>query len=173
MSLGEEIRNAEEVGIQTVCEEYMASLERAAHTSATYLTGQWALGAFLQTIIIDPFKCKDYSQVYMNRRRTLESHGRPSPLRSILVPGQVLLFHRFFVTRKDYFGLGPSTTAVGDKVFVLFGCATPYLLRSEGDHHVVVGWCYLHGAMVGEAIHQMNNGELKEEEILLSKVAQK
>ena len=48
-------------------------------------------------------------------------------------------------------GLGPARARCGDHICLLMGCDIPVLLRSEGDHYVLVGEAYVHGFMQGEA----------------------
>jgi Heterokaryon incompatibility protein (HET) len=60
---------------------------------------------------------------------------------------------RFFVTHRKYVGIGPSTTQVGDCVFILNGGGVPFLLRPEDESkgaYRFVGECYVHGLMNGE-----------------------
>ncbi len=55
-------------------------------------------------------------------------------------------------TREGYIGLAPPKALPGDHVCVLLGCATPLLLRPVPNHQFrVVGECYVHGLMDGEA----------------------
>ncbi|PKK41355.1 hypothetical protein CI102_14836 [Trichoderma harzianum] len=49
--------------------------------------------------------------------------------------------------------LVPSTTLVGDLITVLDGCQVPIVLRQFGASFRVVGDCYVHGIMYGEAIN--------------------
>jgi hypothetical protein len=73
------------------------------------------------------------------------------------------IYRRLFITEKGYLGLGPSGTEIGNLVCILFGGDTPYILRRNIDHYNLIGECYLHGMMQGEAIGQMEAGELTEE----------
>jgi hypothetical protein len=69
---------------------------------------------------------------------------------------------KFFRTKGGYMGLGPKGMRVGDIVFVLDGGNTPFLLRPKGqriipeqdarDIYELVGDCYVHGIMDGEAV---------------------
>jgi len=59
---------------------------------------------------------------------------------------------RFFTTMSGYVGIGPNTCQPGDKVVILFGCASPLVLRSIGSRYQLVGECYVHGIMHGEAV---------------------
>jgi len=69
---------------------------------------------------------------------------------------------RFFLTEQGYMGLGPTNMQIGDAVYVLCGGNTPFLLRSAGakfvpdvgqrECQILVGDCYVHGIMDGEAM---------------------
>ncbi|KAH8732591.1 hypothetical protein GQ44DRAFT_697855 [Phaeosphaeriaceae sp. PMI808] len=65
---------------------------------------------------------------------------------------------KLFMTTKGYMGLAPEGCEVGDKVTILLGGTTPFMLRplmskfSFGQHYALVGDCYVHGCMDGEMI---------------------
>ena len=54
-------------------------------------------------------------------------------------------------TAKGYLAAVPSTAKVGDCIAVLAGGRFPFVLRPIGDHYRLVGHCYVHGIMNGEA----------------------
>ncbi|KAK4220765.1 heterokaryon incompatibility protein-domain-containing protein [Podospora fimiseda] len=61
------------------------------------------------------------------------------------------------VSEKGYFASAPPKSAVGDEVWILKGCRLPILLRSNdepeyGGQYRLVGACYVHGIMNGEAL---------------------
>jgi hypothetical protein len=74
---------------------------------------------------------------------------------------------QFFITSDRRFGLAPYDAQKDDIVCVLLGYGCPVTLRPEGDHYLVVGETYLYGYMRGEAINEMSEGILKEEEFVL------
>lgn len=60
---------------------------------------------------------------------------------------------RFYRTVAGRFGWAPDCAEAGDEICVLYGGPVPFLLRPDGaGHHEVVGDCYLHGFMDGEAM---------------------
>jgi Heterokaryon incompatibility protein (HET) len=65
-------------------------------------------------------------------------------------------FRRFFTTDQGYIGLGPMGIKPGDNACVLLGGKIPYVLREKGTNFELLGECYLHGVMKGEAL-QMEN----------------
>ncbi|KAM5343075.1 hypothetical protein ACJ41O_014041 [Fusarium nematophilum] len=76
----------------------------------------------------------------------------------------VTRYRRFAVTAGGYFVLGPDIMQQGDVVVVLYGGRTPFLLRrTQGGAWILVGECYVHGLMDGEALE----GGLMEEEFVI------
>ncbi|MCJ1460505.1 hypothetical protein MMC28_010887 [Mycoblastus sanguinarius] len=59
---------------------------------------------------------------------------------------------RFFTTIGGYMGLGHPRMQPGDKVCVFMGGAVPWVIRQEGEEYVLIGECYVHGLMDGEAM---------------------
>ncbi|KAF1965068.1 HET-domain-containing protein [Bimuria novae-zelandiae CBS 107.79] len=68
----------------------------------------------------------------------------------------------FAKTRAGYFVLGPAAMEPGDVVCVLFGCKVPFCLRPTGKYYLLVGECYVHGLMNGEAIEMLSQRKLQE-----------
>ena len=44
----------------------------------------------------------------------------------------------------------------GDIVWILFGSQFPMILRPEDGHFFLVGHCYVHGMMDGEALEEVD-----------------
>ena len=64
-----------------------------------------------------------------------------------------LQFRTLFVTQTGYIGLGPLTMQPTDMVCVLLGCSVPVVIRREApNRYALVGECYMHGIMDGEAL---------------------
>ncbi|KAG4442435.1 hypothetical protein IFR05_002081 [Cadophora sp. M221] len=63
-------------------------------------------------------------------------------------------YTNFFVTREGYLGLGPARMEPRDRICLLYGCDVPVVLRWEGLRNVLVGQCYVAGAMFGEAFER-------------------
>jgi len=72
------------------------------------------------------------------------------------------LWRRFCVTENGRMGFVPPLADVGDMICVIYGMQAPLVLRrTSGDslgeaEHKLLGECYIHGAMDGEA---MTGGE--------------
>ncbi|CAH0057098.1 unnamed protein product [Clonostachys solani] len=61
-----------------------------------------------------------------------------------------------FITSQGYIGQAPQSVGIGrsegDKVVLIAGCHVPFILRPQAEgRYSVVGDCYLHGIMDGEA----------------------
>ncbi|EHK21833.1 uncharacterized protein TRIVIDRAFT_222685 [Trichoderma virens Gv29-8] len=74
----------------------------------------------------------------------------------------------FARTSSVYYVLGPVVIEKGDVVCVLFGGRLLFCLRSIGNRYLLVGECYTHGLMEGEALGIMARGKLSEKEFEIS-----
>lgn len=75
---------------------------------------------------------------------------------------------RLMVTLNGSIGLVPIDAQRGDIVCLLLGCNVPLVLRAaENQHYNVVGNCYLHGIMDGEAMEWLKGAQSCIEEIIL------
>ena len=59
---------------------------------------------------------------------------------------------RFCSTTDGRIGLVPRSAAAGDVICVLYGGRVPYVLRPCKDGYTLIGECYIHGLMDGEAM---------------------
>ncbi len=57
-----------------------------------------------------------------------------------------------FVTEGGYLVLGPRNAVLDDVVCILYGGIVPFILRKQGEQYELVGECYTHGIMDGEAM---------------------
>ncbi|KAK0718741.1 heterokaryon incompatibility protein-domain-containing protein [Apiosordaria backusii] len=86
--------------------------------------------------------------------------------------GRAIGGRRFCGTKAGRFGIVPTLSRVGDSIVIIWGTATPFVMRSgtqhrsllsiepnqqrpmvgswEGDEHVLIGSCYMNGVMLGE-----------------------
>ena len=62
------------------------------------------------------------------------------------------LGRHFFASKKGYMGVAPLMAEVGDMICILYGAQVPFLLRPRDDHYLLVGDCYVHGIMEGQAM---------------------
>lgn len=85
-------------------------------------------------------------QVYFNGQYT--STARIEDALKVWTPHR-----RFCITTEGRLALVPDHAAPGDTIAVLFGSEVPYCLRLQEDGtYTVIGECYLHGMMHGEAL---------------------
>ena len=67
-------------------------------------------------------------------------------------------YHKFFITKGGYIGLGPPGMDKNDVVCVLLGGHVPFLLRERVGNddgrkrYTLVGECYVHGFVNGEGL---------------------
>ncbi|TVY17426.1 Heterokaryon incompatibility protein 6, OR allele [Lachnellula arida] len=99
----------------------------------------------------------------LNTNEIKNLKGAPSTMVMFLERVQQVVWNRrFFLMNskgrdgKALYGLGPHTAVSGDIVCILFGCSVPVLLRkanlTHGEFYTLVGECYVHGMMDGEAL---------------------
>ena len=75
---------------------------------------------------------------------------------------------RLMMTMDGMLGFVPHDAQQGDSVFLLLGCNVPIILRDVGNrHHKVVGGCYLHGILEGEAMKRVEAGQGNIKEVIL------
>lgn len=77
---------------------------------------------------------------------------------------------RLITTNKGRIGMAPCRVRKGDQVCVLLGCSMPLILRQSKveSQYGVIGECYLHRFMNGEALEELDSGKLKIKEFQLS-----
>ncbi len=68
----------------------------------------------------------------------------------------------FARTRRGYYVLGPAALEPGDVACVMFGSKVPFCFRPMGKRHLLVGECYVHGLMKGEAMDMLAQNKLHE-----------
>jgi hypothetical protein len=60
---------------------------------------------------------------------------------------------RFCRTDKRYLGWTNAASQIGDIICIFLGAEVPYVLRPDGEgFYKLVGECYIHGVMEGEAL---------------------
>lgn len=62
---------------------------------------------------------------------------------------------RLFLTQDlSLYGIGTQEMTIGDLIYILYGCSVPVILRRiEGsDEYKLVGECYVHNMMDGQAL---------------------
>ncbi|KAH7417920.1 heterokaryon incompatibility protein-domain-containing protein [Cadophora sp. MPI-SDFR-AT-0126] len=75
-----------------------------------------------------------------------------------------VLHRQLMISKKGYIGLGPVPARQGDLICVLYGCSVPVILRKVDKHYILVGECYVHGLMDGEALDLLAIGKATEKD---------
>ncbi|KIW45228.1 uncharacterized protein PV06_03630 [Exophiala oligosperma] len=70
---------------------------------------------------------------------------------------------KFARTDSGYYVLGPEVMEETDIICVLFGGKMPFCLRPWNSHYLLVGECYVHGLMDGEAMEMLRQGLIPQE----------
>ena len=73
----------------------------------------------------------------------------------------VSLERKLMRTSKDYLGLAPADSKEGDIIAILKGRRVPFVMRSRGGPWELIGGCYLHGVMHGEAFDEDSCSEVR------------
>lgn len=79
---------------------------------------------------------------------------------SVYIIAQSMCFT--MTVRRGLYVLAPTAVKEGDVLCVLFGGATPHILRRHGSSWLLVGECFVHGMMFGEGIEMLERGEVEE-----------
>ncbi|KAK3349692.1 hypothetical protein B0T25DRAFT_610595 [Lasiosphaeria hispida] len=58
----------------------------------------------------------------------------------------------FCFTKSGHVGLVPGAAITGDQISLVHGGGVPFLLRRDGQSYRLIGECYVHGIMHGEAL---------------------
>jgi hypothetical protein len=111
--------------------------------SHTYIGGGNRLEAFRRTITADQDLIGQRVKIDEDLFDPVDSRGKSSQYLQILYSSKVrdaeravylrTSRQRFFVTGNGYFGIGPSRTEIGDRVFILSGCSVPVILRKKSS----------------------------------------
>jgi hypothetical protein len=100
-------------------------------------------------------------------RLIYEKEGESSLVVDFLERVQSIIWNRKFLVSKDHgwIGLVPMATQVDDIICIFYGCSVPVVLRSydrTAGLFQLVGECYVHGMMDGEAMETAH--EYRQEE---------
>ncbi|KAK4189078.1 heterokaryon incompatibility protein-domain-containing protein [Podospora australis] len=127
----------------------------------------------LESGILQRFKAAAMAVAFEPITSSIDSQVVEDVQPAIMELGRTISGHRFCVTTNGAFGLVPERSCVGDDVVIIWGSSTPFIMRSgarhrelvnaepgqhrplcgelQGDENVLMGSCYVHGLMLGEA----------------------
>lgn len=128
-----------------------AAFEHRAPNRSAYLSGRVVLER------VYPHKRREIRSLLPTQSGSSASSWSWVQVARVLAPGR-----RFAITTEGHFVLTPPQTKKHDVLCVLFGGATPYVLRKCGDHYRFVGEAFAYGFMAGEAIAMLEDGLLTE-----------
>lgn len=150
--------------------------ERMAYDLRTYSTGEKVENVFIQTLIgrvkLEPEIPSDELPLYYKAWRRYwavvhRQHGKYIAFSHMelsiedlaratyIMKGQQQAAYgrRFFTTKNGYMGLSPSLARIGDKIVILLGGKTPFILRKTGKKgYRFIGECFVHGIMTGKGL---------------------
>ncbi|KAF4632226.1 hypothetical protein G7Y89_g5909 [Cudoniella acicularis] len=94
-----------------------------------------------------------YNKMPHESRVILSNYWKTAAAFSNRLSNAVLCF-----TKKGYVGLCPGDTVVDDEICLLHGGRVPFVIRKrDREAYTLVGECYIHGLMHGEAIKMNSN----------------
>ena len=169
------VQYSEKIGLfddfyQTMISELLLKLAKNDIQPISYVGGGSLLAAYCHTLVAGEFaelygpprkfwprfqQSLDFvSAVLQPARQPLPEIGDGTDVSRFLEEAHIFLVNRSFVkTREGYIGLAPPNAMPGDHVCVLLGSNMPMLLRPAlSNQFEVVGECYVHGLMNGEAL---------------------
>jgi hypothetical protein len=77
-------------------------------------------------------------------------------------------WRRLLITVEGKLGAGPPAMRPGDKIFVVLGSKVPLVLRpAEMGFYQLIGCCYLHGTMDGEAMRHAKQKDSRLEDVTI------
>jgi hypothetical protein len=147
------------------------------HPNSPYFNGETIMEAYNHTLAADIGRQNMDSDSKLSRGFAIDwelverevAHMTPAERRRkswMLVDVKMMAFgRRLFRTSRGFMGLGPAAAQVGDRICVLLGGQVLYVLRHLKDSHFeLVGECYVHGMMDGQACE---DGGFSNQEIIL------
>ncbi|KAH7150575.1 heterokaryon incompatibility protein-domain-containing protein [Dactylonectria estremocensis] len=149
---------------QTLYHEATQAASLNPHASPCLTDGQamWRVPIADQIVLRRGItRCQsDFPAVY----QTVQSSLRLNIVQGLPIPQDArpyidgILLHKnrqIFVTDHGYLGLGPAEMKYGDKVVVLFGFQSLFVIRPQADlSFSLVGEAYVHGIMDGEFLQK-------------------
>jgi len=86
---------------------------------------------------------KSMSQDLSSEVLAVVSDGRGDPFTYLTGFDVHTTFRVCFVTSKGYLGMGSDHMLAGDVICIPQGSETPYVLREEDGHYILIGQCYM------------------------------
>lgn len=99
----------------------------------------------------DPERVKSYFPASEKIKRMHEEGFMQTAVQYAGVALDMMHWKRFASSSDGYLGLVPVSSLPGDVVCVVMGASVPFVLRPLHDGYQLIGECYVHGLMCGEA----------------------
>lgn len=129
--------------------------------TALYRTGETIFDAFLKTVVANMSDSEDKPE-RGGKAHWDSERGSFAGDDSARERGHVLYYvqwRRLAYSKNGYMALVSHQAKEGDLLYALFGGSVLYVLRPEGDRFILVGECYVHGLMDGEAMQLLETGQ--------------
>ncbi|KAI0197267.1 hypothetical protein EV127DRAFT_329817 [Xylaria flabelliformis] len=130
--------------------ESHADKERAYRAFATQEKNEWP--SDLRELILSVDNDQDPSKyLHMPRRAqaVVAQYWQTAIAFSKRLGNAILCF-----TQGRFVGLVPEATVAGDQICLFHGGNVPFVVRKKGPAYTVVGECYIHGIMNGQALQR-------------------
>lgn len=140
---------------------YIGHWKRIIRNIEKYPTGELMKSAFARTITLDcydmgmlsAYQSQAEHDISKYQPRVWEDHNQIDNFRYRAQLRGTTSRHSFFLSAKDYIGMGPMWLRPGDIVVIFCGGPTPYIIRKAGKGRFkLVGEAFMHGLMYGEAL---------------------
>ena len=130
--------------------------------SANYFTGETILNAFLRTVVADI--STDHKKPQRGGQAHLDLLSGRLNFQEFEMNAEHVFhysqFRRLAYSVRGYMTLVSHQAREGDLLYALFGGSVLYVLRPQGDKKfILIGECYVHGLMDGEAIQLVKEGK--------------
>ncbi len=129
--------------------------------TALYPTGETVFDAFLKTVVANMSNSKNNPQRGGKAHWDIEKGYFDA--RDFEREGEHVFYHaqcrRLAYSMNGYMALVSHQAKEGDLLYALFGGSVLYVLRPKGDRFMLVGECYVHGLMDGEAMQFLETGQ--------------
>jgi len=98
-----------------------------------------------------PLKTENYFdkwyRILMSQKKIASKWSEMKRMQNPFLPSRLPLC----ITSKGFLASVPYTTEARDCIAVFAGGQMPFVIRRTGDHYRLIGGCYVHGIMNGEA----------------------
>lgn len=159
------------IPLQRSCEDTLATLPDV------YFTGEPKWDAYRRTLVADSQSLDDPGCFAITTQRAASAEGpwtgpllldpltpdQEAERRDYALTNMMVLDMRSFGTTTDgHMGLWPLGTMEGDQVCILLGARTPFVIHRWPQHErqCLIGECYVHGFMDGQAMELLESGKL-------------